>query len=228
MRDLVARIPTNLLSLLLVILMVCVIVLTEPILSLLAFICLVLVLVTVKTNHSEWSYRIQSGESDGSTVRYVDYPKPSTFILFSDWAIYLALVILIAVLLGQAGYRSFTIVQWLPIIIVISIWMPLWRLYLPMMYTITDQGIWVQKGVFRAFIPFNCLDSVMHYPERKSSTKGYIGYISRMRDFVMLFLKSPIAILYRKGLGWSRTVLLTPNDSKEFMEHLPEELLMEE
>jgi hypothetical protein len=208
--------------------MICVIALREPIFSLVAFACLMLALAVVKINYSEWSRCIRSGQSDGCQIRHVDYPRPSTFMLIWEWTGYSILAVAVAAALGQNGYRELTVVQWIPIIVGASIWMPLLRAYLPMMYTIADRGIWVQDGASRAFFLFTCLDGVMHYPERKWSVKGYINYGTRMRDFVVLFLKNPIAVYYGQVPQGSRIVLLTPNDSREFMQLLPGELIVEE
>ena len=228
MRNLIVRNPTDLVSGLPVISTICVIALREPIFSLIAFACLMLSLAVAKINHSEWSRRIRSGQSDGGQIRHVDYPRPSTFMLIWEWTGYSILAVVVAAALGQNGYRELTVVQWIPITVGASIWVPLWRAYLPMMYVITDHGIWIQDGASRAFFPFTCLDGVMHYPERKRSVKGYINYGSRMRDFVVLLLKNPVAMQYGQVPQGSRIVLLTPNDSREFMQHLPRDLIVEE
>ncbi len=228
MRNLITRIPANWLSFLLVILMIGIVALPDLLLSLLTFVCLLLVLAAANIHRSEWCERIQSGQLDKSTVRYVEHIELGSFVLLSSWGGYLMFAIMIGVSLGQIAYRGFSITQWVLIVIVISSWIPLGKLYLPMIYTITDQGIWIQDGISRAYLPFTCLDSVMHYPGKKGPAKGYIAYVSRTSDVVMLFLKNPVAIFYRKGPRWSRTVLLTPNDSVEFMAHLPDELLVEE
>lgn len=225
MRSLIAKVPPNIISWSLIALALCVIASTNPTFSLLALICLILLLVAGRTHYTEWSRRIRNGELEGGKVLYIDRPSPSLFTLTWEGGWYVILVTTIAVALGQANYRNLSTVQWIPILVGLSIWMPGWRVYLPLMYVVTDQGIWIQEGLSRAFLPFSDLSGVMHYPGRKSSTKGAIAYISRMSNFVMLFLKDLVALHTRKGPIWTRIVLLTPTHCQKFMQHLPNELI---
>lgn len=182
--------------------------------------CLLLGLAAMKTNRAEWTRLIRSGKLGTGRVQFIDRPDIGVSLLLINLLSWLVFGLVFGLLL--TGRLNLTAFQWFLIVAGVGCWELFCRLFwLPIEYMVTNQGIWIQYNVFRKFIPFDNLREVKFVPGRLSP-RGYYAppAYTRYSNFVILIPTNPAKI--GKTI---RTILLTPRDIAQFLQHLPNDLL---
>ncbi len=179
--------------------------------------CLLLVLIAVRIDRARWSRRIESDELSTGQVVLTDCPASSLPMLaFEGFAVLFAGLVASQIPLARDELYGLTLIQWILIIASFWFWFLFWRLYTPVRYTVTSQGIWIQDCVLTVFIPFDDLEKAELIGTRLS-WKGHQTHITRFSKLVLLKMTKQ---------SWPRrNILLSPRNLGEFLSHLPSHLV---
>jgi hypothetical protein len=213
---LLVRIPSKLLDMMFLIAAVGVAVLLRSVYVYIPAGLLILDLTLAKASRIQWDRLVRSGELSTGKVRYVDRPPLgiSSLILAGSFMLFGAILSQIVVI---PDFLDLTGLQCALIPTVFFLFPTFQLLFFPVKYTVTDQGIWIQKGTLTAFIAFEELKEASLMPQRMNSVRGYEAPITRYSNFVLLL---------RKRTNWrQKNILLTPGEPTEFIQYLPSGLM---
>jgi len=176
-------------------------------------------LLVMKVARTKWTHLIQDNELDTGSVQYTDHPTPSLPVLVLEGFVAVFSGVIAGLTIGSYGLFGLTSVQWFLIVLTLFLWSPFYRFYLPVEYTVTDLGIWIQYSVVSTFVSLEDLGWKRLISGYSSPQQYYAPPLSYTRYSNVVLLFPAEGTMFR---GKREPLLLTPRDPEEFLRYLPD------